>query len=398
MLAGDVVTDVVTDVAHGEGIVGALLDGAVFDESVGQVLSEDAFIHETFAHDAYAEGVYADDAQAGEQFAHDASWQDGDAQNTRTQELATADALSYEAAESALDASADTTAEATELPSYEALLAGGDELLPSIESFVDDTHDQPSALFQAVDEAEFGALAAVPPLDESESAGMFANAGEIESGHAHGDAAQSAHEHAGDAQAGAMYAGAAHEHDLLAHEPLGTDTALPHAVAATDADGHDAETDSAAHRTEAGMAGGPEDSWMLGETGKHLDALSQAFTSRDTTRPPVAAPLLDERAIHSPEAVAEREAHPMWGNEAWMDIMPSPGDSRFSVASPDVLHAAADAETAVPSEQTEAAARALELLAAHVRRGELPLPAGSADIGDAALLAGVLAAMLGYRR
>lgn len=146
----------------------------------------------------------------------------------------------------------------------------------------------------------------------------------------------------------------------------------------------------------------PEESWPLGEAGKRLDELTQSLSSLDASRE---QRLQAER--ESLEAVgmdAADTSHSMWNEEEWMDIMPTaPADQVPSAESPTAGAAdpVADSEFASSSESpvnAEAAARALEELAQRVRAGDLPLPAFSAQVGKEAMLAGVLASMLGWRQ
>lgn len=83
-------------------------------------------------------------------------------------------------------------------------------------------------------------------------------------------------------------------------------------------------------------------------------------------------------------------ALPMWNDDDMMDIMP--------VRSASLDEADREAtQAAEQQEHSEAAARALEGLAARVRGGELALPGYASEMGDAAALAAALAALLGVR-
>lgn len=143
----------------------------------------------------------------------------------------------------------------------------------------------------------------------------------------------------------------------------------------------------------------PEDAWPMGEAGKRLDELTQSLTSLDASRARQQA----EGEVPPPSST-EAE-HEMWSEEEWIDIMPTPlalssstevleDISNFEpAAETDLRHA----ETAVPF-GAESAARALEGLAQRVRAGQLQVPAFNAEMAEEAMLAGLLASMLGWRQ
>jgi hypothetical protein len=164
-------------------------------------------------------------------------------------------------------------------------------------------------------------------------------------------------------------------------------------------------TDAVVSQNDASFAEGDvEDSWMLGEAGRRLEELTQSLSSLDALRSPDA---------ESADPVAGPEALGAWSDDEWIDIMPA-----ASTASADELRdlelagRASDADasgvhgrrTADVGGTREAAARALEAVAARVRSGDLSMPTlggeqgGAPHPGDAALLAAVLAALLGFRR
>lgn len=180
-----------------------------------------------------------------------------------------------------------------------------------------------------------------------------------------------------------------------------------------------------------------EDSWPMGEAAKRLDELTESLTSIDASR-------ALSNASEKPSAESMNElpetAHAMWNDDEWMDIMPtstvlpepvveaivevppvpewqSDSDFEQSIASdnafdvnaeskptsedllqPDVAHVDFSEAMSASYQHAEVTARALEGLAQRVRSGEVPVPAIQQDLGDAAVLAGVLASLLGWRR
>ena len=87
---------------------------------------------------------------------------------------------------------------------------------------------------------------------------------------------------------------------------------------------------------------------------------------------------------------------PMWNDDDMMDIMPVTIAPDADAGAPHWAEQARN-DTA-PSANSEAAAQILEALAKRVREGELLIPGHTASMGDAATLAGVLAALLGARQ
>jgi hypothetical protein len=156
----------------------------------------------------------------------------------------------------------------------------------------------------------------------------------------------------------------------------------------------------------------PEDSWVMGEAGKRLDELTQSLTSLDLSRAAQAAKLLNEST--DPNVAAEPSALPMWGDDEWMDIMPTSTVMTPHSAAPPRIHAepvggaasyydahnqraleeAAAEAIETHARHSEAAAVALESVARRIRAGEVPIPEFDGDMGDAAVLAGILASLL----
>ncbi|MDQ6612533.1 MAG: hypothetical protein M3Y64_08865 [Gemmatimonadota bacterium] len=184
-----------------------------------------------------------------------------------------------------------------------------------------------------------------------------------------------------------------------------------------------------------------EDSWPMGEAAKRLDELTESLTSIDAGRALLHA---SEHATvaHSPAAV---DVHTVWNDDEWMDIMPTSGSAMLApehggeASASEVvstewsdapeLEAATSTEldfSAGPYEHSEASAdelaepdianidfsdalsasyahaettaRALERIAERVRSGDVPVPPIQNELGEAAVLAAVLAALLGWRR
>ncbi|MEP6835235.1 MAG: hypothetical protein ABJB74_17745 [Gemmatimonas sp.] len=197
--------------------------------------------------------------------------------------------------------------------------------------------------------------------------------------------------------------------------PLFSDDAAPSADFTAFLESHDLDSAETSDSTElpwidAFAAEAPEtdESWPLGEAGKRLDELTQSLSSLDASRErmQVERQLSDAPLLEFPES-----ALPMWNEEEWIDIMPpSSADlslheelsqAGLSLSAPD--NSATNREPgadAMPSTlvNAESAARALESLAQRVRNGELQVPAFSNEVGQEAMLAGLLASMLGWRQ
>ena len=115
-------------------------------------------------------------------------------------------------------------------------------------------------------------------------------------------------------------------------------------------------------------------------------------------------PEQSQQASEGPSA----QSMQMWNDDDLLDIMPSPvelsaSDAPWSPAAA-VEAARLDASSSeregatARTENNESAARALETLAGRVRSGELLLSGYAPDLGEAAVLAAALAALLGTRR
>lgn len=178
-----------------------------------------------------------------------------------------------------------------------------------------------------------------------------------------------------------------------------------------------------------------EDEWPMGEAGKRLDELTQSLTSIDASR----ARQETGSATPTHGAGAKNPAeHAMWSEEEWIDIMPTPLPSHTSselnalISSANALDAKHPSLNNTPQNSAsqkdasqshvsqsdaslndasdvhafasqsapgaESAARALEGLAQRVRAGQVQVPAFKSDVGDEAVLAGLLASMLGWRQ
>ncbi len=154
-----------------------------------------------------------------------------------------------------------------------------------------------------------------------------------------------------------------------------------------------------------------EERWPLGEAGKRLDELTQSLSSLDASRERLQAA---ERS-NADAAANAGAALPMWNEDEWIDIMPTlssdqPQQGNLEHDAPlgsmpgpvqDVRDSAAahfaSAHSAM-SVNVETAARALEGLAERVRAGEVRVPAFPSELGQEAMLAGLLASMLGWRQ
>ena len=154
---------------------------------------------------------------------------------------------------------------------------------------------------------------------------------------------------------------------------------------------------------EAALDDASVDEWPLYETGAALRELANDLDGPPPAvktiaiEPSLAFGFTANELASASTAGGDHPAHalPMWNDDDMMDIMPA-------TTSPEVdaipLRWAEQArnETA-PSANSEAAAQVLEALAKRVRDGELMIPGHTATMGDAATLAGALAALLGAR-
>lgn len=150
----------------------------------------------------------------------------------------------------------------------------------------------------------------------------------------------------------------------------------------------------------------PSDAWALDEAAEQMRALADELRDHEgiASGPSGAARLFDAEA--APEPL------PAWGDDDMIDIMPlqrasstTPAATPAATATPQrtpvantVIEPWADRARRAGDEGSEAAARALELLARRVRDGEISLAGYEPRLGDAAALAAALAALLGVRR
>jgi hypothetical protein len=143
----------------------------------------------------------------------------------------------------------------------------------------------------------------------------------------------------------------------------------------------------------------PSDAWALDDAAEQLRALADELRERDGIS--IASSETDrvfEGAPPPPSLL------PSWGDDDLIDIMPMQTDysaalSRMPTpASFAPIAPWADRARQAGDESSEAAARALEVLARRVRDGELSLVGYEPRLGDAAALAAALAALLGVRR
>lgn len=150
-----------------------------------------------------------------------------------------------------------------------------------------------------------------------------------------------------------------------------------------------------------------EDEWPMGEAGKRLDELTQSLTSLDASRARQEAGGTSEMR----SAETTKAEHTMWNEEEWIDIMPTPMPSSTSaelnslISNPESVDASVKASISDTNAQgassavgAESAARALEGLAQRVRAGQVQVPAFKSGVADEAVLAGLLASMLGWRQ
>lgn len=155
----------------------------------------------------------------------------------------------------------------------------------------------------------------------------------------------------------------------------------------------------AADETEA------EETWPMGEAGKRLDELTESLSSLDASR------ARQERTdAAAEEGVGSTDASlPMWNEDEWIDIMPTAIAASMPINS-EIVDAVYDrpadseagtnasAESARVPAGPELTARALEALAQRIRVGEVQVPEAQPHMAEEALLAGVLASMLGWRQ
>lgn len=146
------------------------------------------------------------------------------------------------------------------------------------------------------------------------------------------------------------------------------------------------------------------ESWALDEAADQMRALASELRDQDSSADPFDTPrLFDAESVLEPL--------PAWSDDDMIDIMPmaSPHSlaplpiDRPAAPTPITASAAqiepwADRARRDANDGSEAAARALEVLAKRVRDGEISLAGYDPRLGDAAALAAALAALLGVRR
>lgn len=126
--------------------------------------------------------------------------------------------------------------------------------------------------------------------------------------------------------------------------------------------------------SDASLAGSMEpDDWALSDSVHQLRHLARELTAQD-------------QSAHDGPA----RLHPM-ATHLVLDGLARWGDDDF-------VRVEAETARATPLDGAEAAARALEVLAGRVRDGEISLTGYGPQLGDAAVLATALAALLGVRR
>jgi hypothetical protein len=178
-------------------------------------------------------------------------------------------------------------------------------------------------------------------------------------------AAASERDAAADASADAVTAAGAH-----------AETADPNALFADKREA--AETDDANGAADA-------DPWALDATSQELRAIAAQFAVPDF-------PVAEHATDVTPSAAAPL---PMWSDDDAMDIMPVASSARPTENDEHWAARARRGPEHAPG--AEAAAGMVESVARRIRDGELSIPGYSTEMGEAATLAAVLAAMLGAR-
>ncbi len=142
----------------------------------------------------------------------------------------------------------------------------------------------------------------------------------------------------------------------------------------------------------------PSDAWALDEAAEQMRALADQLREHEGIMgaSEEGARLFDETS--SVEQLSE------WGDDDMIDIMPRQTERHGApnrMPAPGVSPAVepwADRARRTGDENTESAARALEVLARRVRDGEISLAGYEPRLGEAAAIAAALAALLGVRR
>ncbi|MBC8085774.1 MAG: hypothetical protein H7Z40_00795 [Phycisphaerae bacterium] len=186
---------------------------------------------------------------------------------------------------------------------------------------------------------------------------------------------------------------------------IAPDDGLPANTESTGIDAVDAgtlETDASAElpwiEAFAADEAEAEETWPLGEAGKRLDELTESLSSLDASRARLEATPTGSSEL----PFAAEPALPMWNEDEWIDIMPTsprtPLETVAEVPIEETFSAEFAAEDTAHIPTAEITARALESLAQRVRSGEVQVPEAQPDVAQEALLARVLAAMLGWRQ
>jgi hypothetical protein len=143
----------------------------------------------------------------------------------------------------------------------------------------------------------------------------------------------------------------------------------------------------------------PADAWALDDAAAQMRALADELREHDGIGLASGeSDRLFEGAAPPPPVLAS------WGDDDLIDIMPTRTAGPVvtprvpTPGSPSPLAPWADRARRAGDESSEAAARALEVLARRVRDGEISLAGYEPRLGDAAALAAALAALLGVRR
>jgi hypothetical protein len=153
--------------------------------------------------------------------------------------------------------------------------------------------------------------------------------------------------------------------------------------------------------------------WAIDDAGAEVVAIAQQLDGAIADEPPAGRDTLGGDPVPAIPESAGPSGPPggpaPWADDDWVDIMPvraaaaTAEDSTAAWASFARQQAEREAAEFAASEalalrHADAAATALEGVAQRLRTGELQVPPFQPDMGDAAALAAVLAALLGVRR
>ena len=176
------------------------------------------------------------------------------------------------------------------------------------------------------------------------------------------------------------------------------EAAALHAPSTSDAIADKAEAAEWPLSEVAPAAPTPSDAWALDEAAERMRSLADELRHHDGMASDASE---SSRLFDGP---APPEPLPAWSDDDMIDIMPIRHQRPVAPArlptprSVSAIEPWADRARRVGDESSEAAARALELLARRVREGEISLAGYEPRLGDAAALAAALAALLGVRR